>query len=107
MEEKLLEVYVVMSCDRQAGDQIRGQFYPTLDGAKAEIDRLYKCWESDKPKWIERTDSRITFAGFQVISRWGQWRSYCIKQIDRFDRMADDCEREAIEGDKAKAGVLG
>jgi hypothetical protein len=106
MEEKLLEVYVVMSCDRQAGDQIRGQFYPMLDGAKAEIDRLYQRWEADEPKWIERADSRITFAGFQVISRWGQWRSYCIKRIDRADRMADDLEREAIEGNKAKAGVL-
>jgi hypothetical protein len=48
MQEKLLEVFVVMSCDRQAGDQIRGQFYPTLDGAKAEIDRLYQRWEADE-----------------------------------------------------------
>jgi hypothetical protein len=85
MEEKLLEVFVVMSCDRQAGDQIRGQFYPTLDGAKAEIDRLYQRWESDEPKWIGRTDLRIGY-GFQVISSFGYWRSYCIKRIDRSDR---------------------
>lgn len=105
-EPKILEVYVVVSCDRHAGEQIRGDFYTTVEAAKTEIDRLYEKWASDSPKYIEQLSESLSYRGFQVISRWGEWRQYSIRRIDRADRLADDLQAEAIEGHKAKFGEV-
>lgn len=105
-EPKILEIFVVMSCDRHAGEQIRGNFYTTLDTAKTELDRIYQKWASDDPKYIEEISDTWSYRGFQVISRWGEWRSYGIRRIDRNDRMSSDLENELIEGQKAKLGKV-
>lgn len=105
-EPKILEVYVVVSCDRHAGEQIRGDFYTTVEAAKTEIDRIYEKWASDSPKYIEPLAETLSYRGFQVISRWGEWRRYSIRRIDRTDRLADDLKAEAIEGHKAKFGEV-
>lgn len=100
------EIYLIKSCDRHAGEQIRGDFHETLDGAKKEIDRHFERYVNDNPRFIERFELNQNCYGFQVITRWGQWQSYRIFRVDRAGRLADDLKNEAIEANKAKAGII-
>lgn len=100
------EIYLIKSCDRHVGEMIRGDFHETIDSAKAEIDRIFERYTSDNPRFIERLEPNQNCAGFQVITRWGQWRSYGVWRVDRFGRSTCDLQSELIEGNNAKAGVL-
>jgi hypothetical protein len=82
-ESKILQVFVIMSCDRQAGDQIRGQFFVKLEEAKAEIDRLFDLYSTDEPLHISRLESNISYSGFRVVNKYGYWREYRIRHITK------------------------
>lgn len=100
------KIYVIKIANFERGNEVPGRFYGTLDEAKAEIDRLFERFMSEDPKWIERLDRNINYGGFQLITRWGNWRSYRICRLDRAGQNSDDLHNELIEGNLAKAGLL-
>jgi hypothetical protein len=101
---ELKEIYVIMSCDRHAGDQIKGDFFVDLEDAKKEIDRKFEMYSQDNPLHISRLDH--SYAGFRLLTRWGQWQEFSIRRIDRAGRLAQDLADEVAQGLKVKAGIL-
>jgi hypothetical protein len=75
---ELKEIYVIMSCDRHAGDQIKGDFFVDLEDAKKEIDRRFELYSTDKPLHISRLD--YSYGGFRLLTQWGEWREFTIRR---------------------------
>jgi hypothetical protein len=99
----LLTVYLIAAEDR-SGTTIRNGFYLEKNDAVAAIKRKFDYWQKQNPPWLEWRE--VPSTSVYLVSADLHWRVYRLLQIDRHDAMRHFLEQEAIEGEKARRGIL-